>query len=64
VEGIKWRDGVAIPQSKTLTQICSCLKELQGQNGEEPEEKEVQQQAQIEIQLKGKPQGLTLLLML
>jgi hypothetical protein len=25
--GIKWRDGVAIPQSKTLTQ-----KELQGQN--------------------------------
>jgi hypothetical protein len=25
------RDGVAIPQSKTLTQNCSCLKELQGQ---------------------------------
>jgi len=29
--GIKWRDGVAIPQSKILTQNCSCLKELQGQ---------------------------------
>jgi hypothetical protein len=29
--GIKWRDEVAIPQSKTLTQNCSCLKELQGQ---------------------------------
>jgi hypothetical protein len=25
---IKWRDGVAIPQSKTLTQNCSYLKEL------------------------------------
>jgi hypothetical protein len=25
------RDWVAIPQSKTLTQNCSCLKELQGQ---------------------------------
>ena len=30
-QGIKWRDGVAIPQSKTLTQNCSCLKELQRQ---------------------------------
>jgi hypothetical protein len=28
-QGIKWRDGVAIPQSKPLTQNCSCLKELQ-----------------------------------
>ena len=26
-QGIKWREGVAIPQSKTLTQ--NCLKELQ-----------------------------------
>ena len=25
------RGGVAIPQSKTLTHICSCLKELHGQ---------------------------------
>jgi hypothetical protein len=30
-QGIKWRDEVAIPQSKTLTQDCPCLKELQGQ---------------------------------
>jgi hypothetical protein len=30
-QGIKLRDGVAIPQSKTLTQNCSCIKELQGQ---------------------------------
>jgi hypothetical protein len=29
--GIKWRVEVAIQQSKTLTQNCSCLKELQGQ---------------------------------
>jgi hypothetical protein len=28
-QGIKWRDEVAIPQSKILTQNCSCLKELQ-----------------------------------
>jgi hypothetical protein len=41
-QGIKGRNGVAIPQSKTLTQNCYSLKELQEQNGEEPEEKEVQ----------------------
>jgi hypothetical protein len=28
--GYQVRDGVAIPQSKTLTHNCSCLKELQG----------------------------------
>jgi hypothetical protein len=33
-------------------------------NGKEPEEKKVQQQAQSGIQLKGRSQGLTLLLML
>jgi hypothetical protein len=33
---------VAIPQSKTLIHNCSSLKELQGKNGEKPEEKEVQ----------------------
>jgi hypothetical protein len=32
-------------------------------NGEEPEEKKVQQQAQSGIQLKGRSQDLTLLLM-
>ena len=29
--GHQVRDGIAIPQSKTLTHICSCLKELHGQ---------------------------------
>jgi hypothetical protein len=28
---LKWRDRVTKPQSKFLTQNCSCLKELQGQ---------------------------------
>lgn len=27
----KWRDGLAIPQLKTMSQNCFCLKELQGQ---------------------------------
>jgi hypothetical protein len=30
-QGIRWKDEVAIPQLKILTQNCSCLKELQGQ---------------------------------
>ena len=30
-QGIKWRDGVAIPKSNTLTQNCTSLKELQRQ---------------------------------
>ena len=30
-QGIKWKDGVVISQSKTLTQNCSCLKDLQGE---------------------------------
>jgi hypothetical protein len=30
-QGINWRDGASIPQSKTLTHIFSSLKELQGQ---------------------------------
>jgi hypothetical protein len=30
-QGIKWKNRVVIPQSKTLTQNCSRLKELQGQ---------------------------------
>jgi hypothetical protein len=40
------------------------LKNYRDKNGEEPKEKEVQQQAQIEIQLKERPQDLTLLLRL
>jgi hypothetical protein len=30
-QGIKWGDGVAIPQSRALTQHCSYLEKLQGQ---------------------------------
>ena len=41
-QGTKWSERVAIPQLKTLTQNCSCLKVLQGKNGEETEGKEVQ----------------------
>jgi hypothetical protein len=33
-KGIKRRDGIAIPQSKILTQNCSSLKETQGQKME------------------------------
>ena len=37
------RDGITIPQQKTVTQNCSCLKELQGQkNGKDPKEKDIQ----------------------
>jgi hypothetical protein len=39
------RDGVAIPQSKTLTHIVPVWKNCRDKNGEEPEEKEVQWQA-------------------
>ena len=39
---IKCRNGFAIPQSKSLTQNCSCLKELQRQNGEKTEKKKKQ----------------------
>jgi hypothetical protein len=42
--------------------VCVCV--LRILNGEEPEEKKVQRQAQSGIQLKGRSQGLTLLLRL
>ena len=61
--GHQVKDGVAIPQIKTLTQNCSSLKEMQDKN-EATEEKKVQRQAQSRIQLKGRPQSLTLLLRL
>jgi hypothetical protein len=41
-QGLKWRDWVTNTQTKFLTQNYSCLKELQGQNGTETEEKVVQ----------------------
>ena len=48
----------------TLTHNCSCLKNYRDGNGEQPEEKKVQRQAQSGIQLKGRPQDMTLLLRL
>jgi hypothetical protein len=67
--GHQMRDGVRTsnegwgchPTVTSLTYNCSYLKELQGK---EPEEKKVQRQAQSGIQLKGRSQGLTLLLRL
>ena len=44
---------------KLRSRIVPVFKNFREKNGEEPEEKEVQQQAQIGIQLKGRPQGLT-----
>ena len=41
-QDIKWRDGVAIPQSKALTQNCFCLKGLQGQTWRRDERKEIE----------------------
>jgi hypothetical protein len=48
------------PIVKTLTDNCSC----RVKNGEEPEGKEVKLQAQIWVQVKGRPQGLILLMIL
>jgi hypothetical protein len=56
------RDGVAIPQSKLWPIIFPVWKNCKDVNGEEPEGKKVQKHAQSKIQLKGKSQGLTLLL--
>ena len=52
-----------LSQVKTLNHNYSCLKYRDGKT-EEPEEKKVQQQAQSGIQLKGRPQGLPLILKL
>jgi hypothetical protein len=52
-----------LPTVTSFAHNFSCLKDKDG-NGEEPEEKKVQQQAQSGIQLKGRSQGLTLLLRL
>jgi hypothetical protein len=58
------RDGVAIPQSKLLPIIVPVWKNYRDRNGEEPEEKKVQQQTQSGIQLQRRSQGLTLFLRL
>ena len=58
------RDGVAIPQSHVWPIIVHIWKNYWDGSGEEPEEKKAQWQAQSGIQLKGRLQGLTLLLRL
>jgi hypothetical protein len=58
------REWVAILQSYLWPIIVSVWMNYRDGNGEEPEEKKVQQQAQSGIQLKGKSQGLTQLLRL
>jgi hypothetical protein len=62
--GHQVRDGVAIPQSCLWPIIVSVWKNYRDGNGEEPEEKKVQQQAQHGIQLKGRSCDLTLWLRL
>jgi hypothetical protein len=47
-----------------LTHIVSFWKNFRDRNGEDPEKKKVQWQAQIGIQVEGRPEGLTLLLRL
>jgi hypothetical protein len=51
--GHQVRDGVAIPQSHLWPIIVPIWKNCRDGNGEEPEEKQVQRQAQSGIQLKG-----------
>jgi hypothetical protein len=58
------RDVIAISQSKLWHIIVPVWKNCRDENGEEPEEKKVQQQVQSWIWLKGWPQNLTLLLRL
>ena len=61
---LQMRDRVAIPHSHFWLIIGPIWKNNIDRNGEEPEEKKFQQQAQIGIQLKGRSQCLTLLLRL
>jgi hypothetical protein len=58
------RDGVDIPQSQLWPIIVSVWKNYRDGNGEETEEKKVQQQVQCGIQLKRRSQVLALLLSL
>jgi hypothetical protein len=62
--GHQMRDGVAIPQSQLWSITVPVWKNYRDGNGEKPEEKKVQWQTQSGIQLKGRSQGLTLLLRL
>jgi hypothetical protein len=58
------RDGIAFPQSKLWPIIVLVRKNCRERNGEKPEGKKDQGQAQSGIQLKGRSQDLTLLLRL
>jgi hypothetical protein len=60
--GHQVRDGVGTPHSHIWPIIVTVWKNYRDGNGEEPKEKKVQWQAQSAIQLKGRFQGLTLLL--
>jgi hypothetical protein len=63
-QGLKWRGRVTNPQSKFLTQNCSCLKELQGQKWRRDWRSAIQWPAQLETHLMEGHQDLTQLLML
>jgi hypothetical protein len=52
--GHQVRNGIAIPQSHLWPIVVSVWKNYRDGNGEEPEEKKVEQQAQSGIQLKGR----------
>jgi hypothetical protein len=58
------RDGLAILQSQLWLIIVSVWKNYRDGNGEEPEEKKFQEQAQSAIPLKWRSQGPTCLLRL
>lgn len=58
------RERGTIPQSQLWPITVSVWKNYRDRNGEEPEEKKVQRQAQSGIQLKGRSHSLTLLLRL
>jgi hypothetical protein len=58
--GHQVRDEVAIPQSELWPIIFPVWKNCRDGNGEEPEEKKVQWQAQSGMQVKERPQDLTL----
>jgi hypothetical protein len=62
--GHQMREKGGIPQSQLWPIIVPVWKNYRDGNREDPEEKKVQQQAQSGIQLKGRSQGLTLLLRL
>jgi hypothetical protein len=62
--GQEVRDGVSIPQSQLWAIFVPVWKNYTDRNGEEPEEEKLYWQGQSGIQLKGRSQGLTLLLRL